>query len=130
MKIKISFLVCAREINKEPVIAIQKNNINHELPTFNFDREDSNIDLFVKDKFKELTSFDAKFKDIEGWVNLFICGTIVDLDSSCIVYACYLQEPFNKENIEWKTISSVLENKIFESKYTQQVISCFNYFSR
>jgi len=130
MKIKISFLVCARGINKEPVIAIQKNKNNNELPTFNFNREDSNIDLFVIDKFKELTSFDAKFKDIEGWVNLFICGTMIDLNSSSIVYACYLQDSFEKENIEWKTISSVLENKIFESKYTQEVISCFNYFSR
>jgi hypothetical protein len=130
MKIKVSFLICAREINKEPVIAIQKIKTNNELPTFNFDREDSNIDLFVKDKFKELTSFDAKFKDIEGWVNLFICGTMVDLDSSTIVYACYLQESFEKESIEWKSISSVLENKIFEDKYTQEVICCFNYFSR
>ena len=130
MKIKVSFLVCAREINKEPVIAIQKNKINNELPTFSFDREDSNIDLFVNDKFKEFTSFDAKFKDIEGWVNLFICGTIIDLDSSSIVYACYLQDTFEKENIEWKTISSTLENKIFEDKYTKEVISCFNYFSR
>lgn len=130
MKIKTSFLVCAREINKEPVIAIQKNKDNNELPTFVVDEEYLNIDFFVRDKFKELTSFDAKFKDIEGWVNLFICGTIVDLESSSIVYACYLQDPFEKEKIEWKTISSVLENKIFEDKYTQQVISCFNYFSR
>ena len=130
MKIKTSFLVCAREINKEPVVAIQKNKENNELPTFVVDEEYLNIDFFVRDKFKELTSFDAKFKDIEGWVNLFICGTIVDLESSSIVYACYLQDPFEKENIEWKTISSVLENKIFEGKYTQQVISCFNYFSR
>lgn len=130
MKIKVSFLVCAREINKEPVIAIQKNKINNELPTFVFDRQDSNIDLFVKDKFKELTSFDAKFKDIDGWVNLFICGTMIDLDSSSIVYACYLQDTFEKENIEWETISSVLQNKTFENKYTQEVICCFNYFSR
>ena len=130
MKTKISFLMCAREINKEPVIAIQKNKNSNELPTFNFDRQDSNIDLFVKDKFKELSSFDSKFKDINGWVNLFICGTIVDLDSSSIVYACYLQEPFEKENIEWKTISSILENEIFEDRYTQEVIFCFNYFSR
>ena len=130
MKIKISFLICAREINKEPVVAIHKNNLNNELPTFDFEINDSNIDLFVKDKFKELTSFDAKFKDVEGWINLFICGTLIDADSSSIVYACYLQEAFEKESIEWKTISSVLENKIFEDKYTQQVIYCFNYFSR
>ncbi|NBQ16729.1 hypothetical protein EBU24_00235 [bacterium] len=130
MNIKVSFLICAREVNKEPVIAIKKNKDNYELPTFDFYKDDSNIDIFVKDKFKEFSSYDANFKDIEGWVNLFICGTIVDLNSSSIVYACYLQEPFEKEDIEWKTISSVLENKIFENKYTQEVIYCFNSFSR
>lgn len=130
MNAKISFLVCSREINKEPVIAIYKKDNTFELPTFNFNNENSNIDLFVKEKFKEFSSFDAKFKDIEGWVNLFICGTIIDSNSFSIVYACYLQETFEKENIKWMSISSVLENKIFESKYTKEVVHCFNYFSR
>ena len=130
MKINVSFLICAREINSEPVIAIENKNGNYMLPTFEADDSVLDIDLFVKDKFKEFTSFDAKFKDINGWVNLFICGTIVSSNTSSIVYACYLQETFEKDGLQWKSISSILENGVFEKDYTKQTIFCFNYFSR
>ena len=100
------------------------------LPTFEADDSVLDIDLFVKDKFKEFTSFDAKFKDVDGWVNLFICGTIVNSNTSSIVYACYLQETFEKDGVQWKSISSILENGVFEQDYTKQTIFCFNYFSR
>lgn len=130
MKINVSFLICAREINSEPVIAIENKNGNYMLPTFEADDSVLDIDLFVKDKFKEFTSFDARFKDIDGWVNLFICGTIVNSNTSSIVYACYLQETFEKDDVQWKSISSILENGVFEQDYTKQTIFCFNYFSR
>lgn len=129
MKISVSFLICSREKNNEPIVAVKKVNDKYQLPTFDFDGL-SDIDNFVKDKFKELSSFDAKFKSIDGWVNIFICGTIVDLDSSSIVYACYAPETFENKNGEWKSMSLILEDGVFESSYTDQVISCFNYFSR
>jgi hypothetical protein len=129
MKISVSFLICSREKNNEPIVAVKKVNDKYQLPTFDFDNL-SDIDNFVKDKFKELSSFDAKFKSIDGWVNIFICGTIVDLDSSSIVYACYAPETFENKNGEWKSMSLILEDGVFESSYTDQVISCFNYFSR
>lgn len=128
MKIGISFLICSREKN-DPIVAVQKTNSTYQLPTFDFDGL-SDIDTFVKNKFKEFSSFDAKFKSIDGWVNIFICGTIVSSDSSSIVYACYAPETFKNNNIEWKSMSLVLEDGVFESSYSDQVISCFNYFSR
>lgn len=129
MKISISFLICSREKNNIPIVAVNKVNNVYQLPTFDFD-ESSDIDIFVKNKFKELTSFDAKFKSIEGWVNIFICGTIINLDSSSIVYACYAPEIFENKDVEWKSMSLILEDNVFESSYSDQVISCFNYFSR
>ena len=129
MKISVSFLICSREKNNEPIVAVKKINNSYQLPTFDFDNL-SNIDIFVKNKFKEFSSFDAKFKSIDGWVNIFICGTIVDLESSSIVYACYAPETFENNDVEWKSMSSILEDGVFESSYSDQVISCFNYFSR
>lgn len=128
MKISVSFLICSKEKNN-PIVAVTKTNDIYQLPTFDFDGL-SDIDIFVKNKFKILSSFDAKFKSIDGWVNIFICGTIVSLDSSSIVYACYAPETFENNDIEWKSMSLVLEDVVFESWYADQVISCFNYFSR
>lgn len=129
-KINISFLICCRSNENEPVIAVCKKGDSYEIPTFELDVVDSNIDVFVSKKFEELTGFTAKFKSFGGWVNVFICGTIVDENSSSIVFACTAPELFAKESIEWKTISSILESGLFENSYSEQVVSCFNYFWR
>lgn len=129
MKISISFLICSRDTNNEPIVAVIKKDNVYKLPTFDLD-ESSDIDTFVKNEFKNFSSFDAKFKSINGWVNIFICGTIIDSNSSSIVYACYAPEFFEKKDVEWKSMSSILEDSVFEPSYSDQVISCFNYFSR
>ena len=130
MKTKISFLVCSKNNDGIPSIAIEKNEDKFCIPTFEIKQEDLNIDSFICEKFNFLTSGNANYKKNVGDTNIYICGTIVQDDSFSIVFGCYIPKTFEHKNIHGESMSLVVEENFFDEEYKDQIISCFNYFSR
>jgi len=130
MKTKISFLVCSKNIDGIPAIAIDKVEDRFYIPTFEITQEDVNIDSFICEKFNFLTGGNASHKKNIGDTNIYICGTIVDGDYFSIVFGCYIPRIFEHKNIHWESMSILVEEDFFDQEYKEQIISCFNYFSR
>ena len=130
MKTKISFLVCSKNIDGIPAIAIDKVEDRFYIPTFEITQEDVNIDSFICEKFNFLTGGNASYKKNIGDTNIYICGTIVDGDYFSIVFGCYIPRIFEHKNIHWESMSMLVEEDFFDQEYKEQIISCFNYFSR
>jgi hypothetical protein len=130
MKTKISFLVCSKNIDGIPAIAIDKVEDRFYIPTFEITQEDVNIDSFICEKFNFLTGGNASYKKNIGDTNIYICGTIVDGDYFSIVFGCYIPRIFEHKNIHWESMSILVEEDFFDQEYKEQIISCFNYFSR
>ena len=130
MKTKISFLVCSKNIDGIPAIAIDKVEDRFYIPTFEITQEDVNIDSFICEKCNFLTGGNASYKKNIGDTNIYICGTIVDGDYFSIVFGCYIPRIFEHKNIHWESMSMLVEEDFFDQEYKEQIISCFNYFSR
>jgi hypothetical protein len=130
MKTKISFLVCSKNIDGIPSIAIDKVDEHFYIPTFEITEENVNIDSFICEKFNFLTGGNASYKKNIGDTNIYICGTIVDGDYFSIVFGCYIPRIFEHKNIHWESMSILVEEDFFDEEYKEQIISCFNYFSR
>lgn len=130
MKTKISFLVCSKNIDGIPAIAIDKVEDRFYIPTFEITQENVNIDSFICEKFNFLTGGNASYKKNIGDTNIYICGTIVDGDYFSIVFGCYIPRIFEHKNIHWESMSMLVEEDFFDQEYKEQIISCFNYFSR
>lgn len=130
MKTKISFLVCSKNKDGIPSIAIDKFENRFYIPTFEITQENVNIDSFICEKFNFLTGGNANYKKNIGDTNIYICGTIVDGDYFSIVFGCYIPKVFEHENIHWESMSLIVEEDFFDEDYKDQIISCFNYFSR
>ena len=90
MKTKISFLICSKNIDGIPAIAIDKVEDRFYIPTFEITQENVNIDSFICEKFNFLTGGNASYKKNIGDTNIYICGTIVDGDYFSIVFGCYM----------------------------------------
>ena len=130
MKTKISFLICSKNIDGIPAIAIDKVGDRFYIPTFEITQENVNIDSFICEKFNFLTGGNASYKKNIGDTNIYICGTIVDGDYFSIVFGCYIPRIFEHKNIHWESMSMLVEEDFFDQEYKEQIISCFNYFSR
>ena len=130
MKTKISFLICSKNIDGIPAIAIDKVEDRFYIPTFEITQENVNIDSFICEKFNFLTGGNASYKKNIGDTNIYICGTIVDGDYFSIVFGCYIPRIFEHKNIHWESMSMLVEEDFFDQEYKEQIISCFNYFSR
>ena len=130
MKTKISFLICSKNIDGIPAIAIDKVEDRFYIPTFEITQENVNIDSFICEKFNFLTGGNASYKKNIGDTNIYICGTIVDGDYFSIVFGCYIPRIFEHKNIHWESMSILVEEDFFDEEYKEQIISCFNYFSR
>ncbi len=130
MKTKISFLVCSKNIDGIHAIAIDKVEDRFYIPTFEITQENVNIDSFICEKFNFLTGGNASYKKNIGDTNIYICGTIVDGDYFSIVFGCYIPRIFEHKNIHWESMSILVEEDFFDQEYKEQIISCFNYFSR
>lgn len=130
MKTKVSFLICSKNIDGIPSVAIDKVDEHFYIPTFEITEENVNIDAFICEKFNFLTGGNASYKKNIGDTNIYICGTIVDGDYFSIVFGCYIPRIFEHKNIHWESMSILVEEDFFDEEYKEQIISCFNYFSR
>lgn len=130
MIIKVSFLICSRDKNGIPSISIQKENDVNIIPTFKYEDNKIDIDSFICNKFNFLTGGNANYKNNVGDTNIYICGTIVEQESFSIVFGCYIPKTFDNQKIVWQSMSYIVEEDFFEEKYKDQIISCFNSFSR
>ena len=126
MKTKISFLICSKNIDGIPAIAIDKVEDRFYIPTFEITQENVNIDSFICEKFNFLTGGNASYKKNIGDTNIYICGTIVDGDYFSIVFGCYIPRIFEHKNIHWESMSMLVEEDFFDQEYKEQIISCFN----
>ena len=127
MNLRVSFLICQNSNDNEPYIFFSKNeNNNYELPTFQMEDNEYDVDNFVYKSFKSITNVEPIKKDGTGWINIFLTNTIIHNEKYSFVYMCKLPNDIKINNFKKIKMSSILQSNEFEENYISQVIDCFN----
>lgn len=127
MNFRASFLICQNADDNEPNILFEKNKFGfYELPTFEMEFGEYDVDKFVSEKFKYITGVDPIDKNGLGWINLFLTSTIIYNEKYSFVYMCKVPDNLKIEKYEKIKMSSLLSSENFEEKYISQVVYAFN----
>lgn len=127
MSFRVSFLFCQDSNDNEPCIIFYKNEYNkYEIPTFEMPENEYDVDKFVLNKFKEITGVNAIDKKGNGWINLFLTGTIVFNKKYSFVYTCKIPPQIKIENSSKIKMSTLLNSEDIEKDYLNEIIYSFN----